>query len=59
MIKNYFKIGWRNLKSHKAYTAINVAGLSLGIACCILIYTIVSYHFSFENFNKIKTEFTG
>lgn len=54
MIKNYFKIGWRNLTHRKTYAVINIIGLSLGIACSILIFTIVTYHFSFENFNKSK-----
>ena len=54
MLKNYFKIAWRNLIRHKTYTAINVAGLSLGIACSIVIFTIVSYHLGFEQFNKNK-----
>ena len=51
MIKNYFKTAWRNLTRNKTYAAINIVGLSLGIACSILIFTIVSYHLSFENFN--------
>lgn len=54
MFKNYFKIAWRNLTRNKTYAAINIIGLSLGIACSILIFTIVSYHLSFENFNKNK-----
>ncbi len=54
MLKNYFTIGWRNLTKHKAYAAINIIGLSLGLACSILIFTIVAYHLSFENFNKNK-----
>jgi putative ABC transport system permease protein len=54
MIKNYFKIGWRNLTRNKTYAAINIIGLSLGIACSILIFTIVSYHLSFEDFNHNK-----
>ena len=54
MFKNYFKIGWRNLTRNKTYAIINVAGLSLGIACSILIFTIVFYNLSFEKFNKNK-----
>ncbi|HLK27718.1 MAG TPA: ABC transporter permease, partial [Puia sp.] len=54
MLKNYFKTGWRNLTRNKSYAAINIIGLSLGIACSILIFTIVFYHLSFENFNHNK-----
>ncbi len=54
MLKNYFKIAWRNLKRHKSYAAINIVGLSLGIACAILIFTVVSFHFSFDNFHTKK-----
>src|SRR5579871_3516427 len=54
MLKNYFKIAWRNLKRHKAYVFVNVLGLSLGIACAILIFTLVSFHFSYDNFHKNK-----
>jgi putative ABC transport system permease protein len=54
MLKNYFKIAWRNLKRNKSYAAINIIGLSLGIASSILIFTLVSFHLSYENFNKNK-----
>ncbi|HXB45655.1 MAG TPA: ABC transporter permease [Puia sp.] len=54
MLKNYFKIAWRNLRRNKAYAAINVIGLSLGIACGILIFVLVSFHFSFDDFHKNK-----
>jgi len=54
MIKSYFKIAFRNLRHNKAYAFINVIGLSLGIACGILIFTLVSYHLSFENFHPNK-----
>lgn len=54
MLKNYFKIAWRNLQRNKAYAAINITGLSLGIACGVLIFTVVNYHLSFDTFHNNK-----
>lgn len=51
MIGNYFKISWRNLRQNKAYAFINTLGLSLGIACAILIFSVVTYQLSFDNFH--------
>jgi len=50
MIKNYFKIAWRNIVRHKAYSAINIAGLTVGIAACLLIFVVVRYELSFDTF---------
>ena len=52
MIRNYFKIAYRNLQRNKAYAFINVLGLALSMTCGILIFTLVNYHLSFDNFHK-------
>jgi len=52
MFKNYLKISLRTLAKNKAYTLINVCGLALSLTCGILIFTLVSYHLSFDDFHK-------
>lgn len=52
MLQTYFLSAWRHLKSHRVYTLINVLGLTLGITCAILIFVLVRYHLSFDNFHK-------
>src|SRR5258708_13917510 len=54
MIKNYFKIAWRNVMRHKAYSGINIFGLAIGIAACILILQYVWFELSYENFQVKK-----
>jgi putative ABC transport system permease protein len=52
MLKSYFKIAWRTILRHKAYTAINVFGLSIGVACGILVFLLVRYHLSFDKYHQ-------
>src|SRR4051812_8650727 len=52
MLKNYFKIAWRNLTKNKTFSLINIAGLSTGMAACLLILQYVSFHLSYDQFNK-------
>jgi putative ABC transport system permease protein len=52
MIRNYFKIAWRNLLKNKVFSAINISGLAIGISASLVIYLLVSYHFSFDKFEK-------
>ena len=54
MLPNYFKIARRNVYRNKAYSLINVLGLGLGLACAILIFTLVKYHLSFDTFHSRK-----
>lgn len=50
MIRNYIKIAWRNITSRKVYSVINIAGLSIGIAACLLIYVVIQYELSYDTF---------
>ena len=52
MLKNYFKIAWRNLWKNKIFSAINVLGLSAGLASCILIFLFIQHELSYDKFNK-------
>ncbi|HTF21065.1 MAG TPA: ABC transporter permease [Chryseolinea sp.] len=51
MFKNYLTIAWRNLRKKKIYSAINIFGLALGIACCTLIFMYVDYERSFDTYH--------
>ena len=52
MIRNYLKIAWRNIWKSKVFSAINIIGLSVGMAACIVIMLFVSYEKSFDNFHS-------
>ncbi len=52
MFKNYFKISLRSLYRHKFYSFINIAGLSLGLAACLLIVLYISNELSYDKFHN-------
>jgi putative ABC transport system permease protein len=52
MIRNYFKIAWRNLLKNKMQTLINITGLSIGMASCMLILMFVADELSYDKFWK-------
>jgi len=52
MLKNYLTIALRNLRKHKSYSFINIAGLAVGLACCILIALYVRNELSFDRFHE-------
>ena len=52
MLKNYFRINLRNLRRNKGYAIINILGLATGIAVCLLIFLVISFETSFDNFHK-------
>jgi putative ABC transport system permease protein len=52
MLKNYFLVAFRNLQRNKVYSFINIAGLSIGLACCMLILLYNKDEVSFDRFHK-------
>ncbi|MEO5592762.1 MAG: ABC transporter permease [Chitinophagaceae bacterium] len=52
MNKNYLKIAWRNLLKNKAFSFINILGLSIGISVCFIIMLYVQDELSYDRFNK-------
>jgi len=51
MIRNYFKIAFRNLWKNKGFTAINITGLAIGLSCFILIALYVVDELSYDRYN--------
>jgi putative ABC transport system permease protein len=51
MFKNYFITAWRNFRRNKLYAAINVFGLSAGLAACLLIGVYIHHDLSYDTFN--------
>ncbi len=52
MFKNYFTITFRNLTKYKVYSFINIAGLAVGMTCCILIYLYIQDETSYDRFHE-------
>lgn len=51
MLKNYFKTALRNLRKNKLYSAINIFGLTAGLAVCLLIGVYINHELSYDKFN--------
>ncbi|MBE9460917.1 ABC transporter permease [Dyadobacter subterraneus] len=56
MLKNYLKIAFRNLIRNKVFSVINIAGLSLGLTCCMLIVLYTKDEVSFDRFEQNKDQ---
>ncbi|GAB2842384.1 ABC transporter permease [Ferruginibacter profundus] len=52
MLKNYFKLVFKNLRKQKMFSLINILGLTVGITCCLMIFLFVKHEFSFDDFHK-------
>ncbi len=54
MFKNYFKTAIRSLSRNRNYTIINISGMAVGVAVCLIIFIIIQFHTSFDNFHTKK-----
>jgi putative ABC transport system permease protein len=54
MLRNYFIIAWRNIRKNKVFSLINILGLSIGIAACLLITQYVMHELSYDNYHTKK-----
>lgn len=52
MYKNYLKIALRTIRKHKGYAFINITGLAVGIACCLLIVLFIQNELSYDHFHE-------
>ncbi|HYC86642.1 MAG TPA: ABC transporter permease, partial [Chryseosolibacter sp.] len=52
MFLNYFTIAYRNVLKNKTFSAINVIGLAVGLASCLLIFQFVSFELSYDRFHE-------
>ena len=52
MFANYLMVAFRNLRRHKFFSLINIAGLAIGISASLVIYLIVQFEFNFDAFHK-------
>jgi putative ABC transport system permease protein len=51
MLKNYIKIAWRNLIRQKSFSLINIMGLSIGLACCLILLAFVKHEQTYDSFH--------
>lgn len=65
MLKSYLKVAWRSLSRNRFYSLVNIAGLTAGLACCILIGLYLANELSYDRFHvnanrlfRVTTEYT-
>ena len=51
MFSNYLTIALRNLLRHKLYALINLSGLAIGLACCVIALAIIHHEYSYDRFH--------
>src|SRR5215831_18713853 len=56
MFRNYLKTAFRNLRRNRSYAVINILGLAVGIAASLLIFLVIQFETSFDNFHRKKNQ---
>lgn len=51
MLRNYLTIAFRNVAKNKVFSAINIFGLGIGLAACLMIFQFVSFELSYDKFH--------
>ena len=60
MFQNYLIIAFRNLLRNRTFSVINILGLSVGLACCLLVFLVIRFHLSFDQHHaKINRIYTA
>ncbi len=54
MFRNFFVTAVRNFRKNLSHTLLNIAGLGLGLACCLVVFTIINFEYSFDNWHEKK-----
>jgi putative ABC transport system permease protein len=52
MIKSYIRAAWRSLIKHKTFSLVNILGLAIGIAACLLIFIYIRHELTYDQYNK-------
>lgn len=52
MIVNYLKIALRNIRRHKSFAVLNIAGLAVSLAACLVIFLVLQHEFSYDTHHK-------
>ncbi len=56
MLRNYIITAFRNLRNNASHSILNIVGLSLGLACCAVVFTIVNFEYSFDDWHENKDD---
>ena len=59
MIRNFFKIAFRNLKKNKVFSIINILGLAVGLTCFLLITSFVYTELTYDRFPGMQKYLPG